>query len=77
MLAPWVTVTEVKVDTLEQKRAAAWQYLNQRGISILHHGFNPGKEGRVPETIWNHSVVKDELQRRVADIFEESCGRKV
>ena len=30
-------------DSLDAKRAAAWDYLNERGISVLRHGFTPTK----------------------------------
>lgn len=33
----------IAADSLDAKQAAAWDYLNERGISVLRHGFTPTK----------------------------------
>ena len=45
MMIDYVTPQErlAAADSLEAKQAAAWDYLNERGISILRHGFVPTK----------------------------------
>jgi hypothetical protein len=45
MMIDYVTPQErlAAADSLDVARAAAWDYLNGRGISILRHGFVPTK----------------------------------
>ena len=45
MMIDYVTSQErlAAADSLDAKQAAAWDYLNERGISVLRHGFVPTK----------------------------------
>lgn len=57
------------VETLDAKRAAAWAYLNERRISVLHHGF-------VPTSAVN-TDVRATIVRATSERITQACTRYV
>ena len=57
------------VETLDAKRAAAWAYLNERGISVLYHGF-------VPTSAVN-TDVRATIVRATSERITQACTRYV
>jgi len=53
-------------NTLEAKRALAWDYLNARGISVLYHGHKP--TGAVS------TDVKQTIVTAMADTINDDCN---
>jgi hypothetical protein len=54
-------------ETLDVKRTRAWNYLNERGISVLRHGF-------VPTTAVN-TDVKSTIVRAMREQISQDCAR--
>jgi hypothetical protein len=53
--------------SLDAKRAAAWAYLNERGISVLRHGF-------VPTSAVN-TDVQATIVRAMRERINQDCAR--
>jgi len=54
-------------ETLDVKRTRAWNYLNQRGISVLRHGF-------VPTSAVN-TDVQSTIVRAMREQISQNCAR--
>lgn len=62
-----VTAADRLGTSLDAKRAAAWAYLNERGISVLRHGF-------VPTTAVNTDVQRT-IVRVMRERINQDCAR--
>lgn len=67
MLIDYVSPAERLGTTLEAKRARANAYLNERGISVLRHGF-------VPTTAVN-TDVQATIVRAMREQISQNCAR--
>ena len=69
MMIDYVTPQQrlAAADSLDAKRAAAWDYLNERKISCLHHGFVP--------TPACQTDVRRTIVRAMSDRISQDCAR--
>ena len=69
MMIDYVTPQQrlAAADSLDAKRAAAWDYLNERKISCLHHGFVP--------TPAIETDVQATIVRVMSEQISQDCAR--